>query len=70
MNNLRFREKKRIGQKPIRCELSQNPWGRTVQVNWVEKWVSWSVKVMAKMFCDGASREIGKNASLRFRIKK
>ena len=45
-------------------------YGRTVQVSWVEKWVSGSVQVKANMFCDWASRGIEKNASLRSRTEK
>jgi len=41
---------------PNRCGLSQNPWGRTVQVSWVEKWVSGSVQIKANMPCERVSR--------------
>lgn len=35
-----------------RCGLSRNFWDRTVQVNWVERWVFGSVQVKAKIIYD------------------
>lgn len=37
-------------------------------MSWLERWVSESVVVKAKMFCDGAWG--GKKVSLRFRAEK
>lgn len=45
-------------------------WGRTVKVSLIDSWVSGSVQVKAKMFCDWVSRGREKNSSLRFRSKK
>ena len=56
--------------QPNKCGLSWNPWGRTVQVSWVETRVSGSVQVKAMIFCDWGSRGIEKKASLRSRTEK
>lgn len=37
---------------PNRCGLSLNFWDRTVQVNWVERWVFGSAQVKAKIIYD------------------
>ena len=55
--------------QPNICGLSWNPWGRTVQVNWVETRVSGSVQVKAMIFCDWGFRGIEKKASLRSRTE-
>jgi hypothetical protein len=53
-----------------RCGLSKNPLCSTVQVSWVERWVSGSVKVKAKVFCDWILRGIEKKVSLWSRTEK
>ena len=62
----RFRERQRVSK----CGLSWNPWGRMVQVSWVETWLSGSVQVKAMICCDWGSRGIEKKASLRSRTEK